>query len=200
MDPEQILPQEKTINLRSFNGKEGVYHIPAKAPNALHRRYDWLEMECKENQPSGFEDDYRIVAKYGYSLKPAEKKEYTARIRCDEAYEYIEFERLGGSTEVYLNGVKIGDTFRIHGRQANNSIRPYRFYGHFASGENEVKVISLRTESDPPEMSGYVKIGKRVATPWRVKLHYGKARVFVQTTSPEETRLRLKATGICTVS
>ena len=192
MDAEQNLPQEKAIFLRSFNGEQGVYHVPEKAANTLRARYDWLEMECGQSGAAGFEDDYRIVAKFGYTLTSAQKKEYIARISCAEKYEYIEFERLGCRAEVFLNGAKIGDNERIHGRQANNAIRPYRFYGGFMPGENEIRVVALHDESDPPVISGYVKVGRRVDKPWKVRLHYGKARVFVKTATMDETKLSIK--------
>ena len=191
MDAEQNQPREKAIFLRSFNGEQGVYHVPEKAANTLRKRYDWLEMESGQNSAAGFEDDYRIVARFGYTLTAAKQKEYTAWISCAEKYEYIEFERLGSRAEVFLNGEKIGDNARIHGRQANNAIRPYRFYGSFMPGENEVRVVALHDESDPPAISGYVKVGKREAQPWKVRLHYGKARVFVKTTATQETKLYL---------
>lgn len=189
MDAEQISPEEQAIFLRSFSLGDSIFTIPEKAPNTLRKRYDWLE---REDGAAGFEDDYRIVAKFGHNLTPPVPQEYTARISCPEAYEYIEFERLGSRTEVFLNGEKIGDTFRIHGRQANNANRPYRFYACFAPGENTLRVVALHEESDPPAMSGTVKIGKQVQGPWRVRLHYGKARVFVKTPAPETVRLYLK--------
>lgn len=188
MDAEQIRPVEQAIVLRSFSLGDGVYTVPPKAPNVLRKRHDWLETE---ERIEGFEDDYRIVARFGHNLTPPVPQEYTARISCPEAYEYIEFERLGSRTEVFLNGEKIGDTFRIHGRQANNAVRSYRFYRHFAPGENTLRVVALHEESDPPAMSGTVKIGKQVQGPWRVRLHYGKARVFVKSAEPEKTSLRL---------
>lgn len=192
MDPEQIPPREQALFVRSFSCEEGVYNVPAKAPNALRMRFDWLETESRENSAEGFEDDFRIVARFAHSLAPAQQRTYTARLHHAEAYEYVEFERLGSKTEVYLNGEKIGDTFQIHGRQANNTIRPYRFYARFAPGENELKVVALQEQSDPPAMSGYVKLGRRIEGDWKVRLHYGKARVFVKTPAPETVRLYLK--------
>ena len=177
--------------LRSFSSEAGVYPIPAKAPNELRKRYDWLEREDRENSAAGFEDDFRIVARFAHNRVPAERREYTAHVHCKEVYEYVEFERLGSKAEIFLNGKKIGDTFRTHGRQANNAVRPYRFYSDFAAGDNELRVVALHEESDPPVMSGYVKIGRRTETPWTVRLHAGRARVFVKTASPEAVTLYL---------
>ena len=189
MDAEQQPPQERALSLRSFSGKQGVYHIPEKAPNTLRRRYDWLQREDRPTPGDGFEDDYRIVAKFSHHLSSAQQQTYTARFTLAEAYEYVEFERLGSPTEVFLNGEKLGDTFRTHGRQANNANRPYRFYARFAPGENELTVVSQHEESDPPLISGYVQIGKHAETPWTVRLHYGSARVFVKSKTPESVKL-----------
>ena len=191
MDAEQLPPQEQAMFLRSFGCEAGVYHVPAKAPNELYKRYDWLEMEDSKSSAEGFEDDFRLVARFSHNRVPAERQVYTARVHCEQAYEYVEFERLGSRTEVLLNGEKIGDTFRTHGRQANNAIRPYRFYARFAEGENELTVIAQHEESDAPAMSGYVKIGRQIAPPYTVRLHYGRARVFVKTTAPKDVRLHI---------
>ena len=191
-DAEQVPPTEQTLPVRSFSCEEGVFNVPAKAPNALRMRFDWLETESGESIPTGFEDDFRIVARFGHNLTPTRRRVYTARISHTGAYEYVEFERLGSRTEVYLNGEKIGDTFRIHGRQANNAIRPYRFYARFAPGENELTVVALQEQSDPPAMSGHVRLGRRIEGDWKVRLHYGKARVFVRSETPEDVVLRAK--------
>ena len=192
MDEEQKPFTEQAIPLRSFSCEEGVYHVPAKAPNAMRKRYDWLEMETRENSAPGFEDDWRVVARFGHNRKPAEKREYIARFSGAAGYEYVEFERLGSKTQVYLNGEKIGDTLRMHGRAANNAIRPYRFYAQFAEGENELKVVALQEESDPPAMSGEVKIGRAAKTPWTLRLHCGKARVFIKAQVPRDVTVRAK--------
>ena len=193
MDAEQPAVQEKALFLHSFACDQGVYHVPEKAPNAKRKRYDWLEREDGECRVEGFEDDYRIVARFGHNLSPAERQVYTARFTCDEAYEYIEFERLGSRCEVFLNGEKIGDTLRRHGRQANNAVRPYRFYAGIAEGENELQVIACHEESDPPAISGTVRIGKRIEKPCMVKLHYGRARVFAKAAGTEDAAMIMKA-------
>ena len=136
--------------------------------------------------------EQRVESRIRKQMTSAQQEEYTARINCTEEYEYIEFERLGSRTEVFLNGKKIDDNIRIYGRMANNTIRPYRFYGRIIPGENEVKVVALHDESDPPAISGYVKVGRYVNKPWKVRLHYGKARVFVKNASMDETKLFLR--------
>jgi hypothetical protein len=73
-------------------------------------------------------------------------------------------------------------------------MRPYRFYCNFKNGENELKVESVLKEADGNvPISGYVKVGKIVKpTNWSVKLHYGKARVFVKSSTPNSVKLSAK--------
>ena len=184
--PEYYAPQEECMPVRSFVCEDKVYAVPAKAPNAVPRRYDWI---AREEKTEGYEDDYRLLATYNYGPKEKEPTVYTAKLYNAEDYEYVEFERLGRVTEVYLNGEKIGDNIRKHGRHTRNTIRPYRFYAKFKEGENELKVVSQGLENDPPAMSGYVKLGKEVVKPWKVSLHYGKARVFVKSPTPDAVKL-----------
>ena len=51
-------------------------------------------------------------------------------------------------------------------------------------------VVSEHRDSDAPGMSGYVRLGKAEETPWQVRLHYGRARVFVKTASADDVVLR----------
>jgi len=185
-DPEQILPEEQSVGLYSFTHNGQAWFVPEKAPNAKRQRYDWLE---REEKADAFEDDFRLVARYCSDKEPARIKEFSAILDDAERYEYIEFERLGSLTEIFLNDVKIGDTHRKHGSKSKNTNRPYRFYCKFRPGENVIKLVCNCMESDAPPVSGYVKLGRSVPPVWTVKLHYGKARVFVKSKTPESLAL-----------
>ena len=54
---------------------------------------------------------------------------------------------------------------------------------------NELKVTFEYGAFDLPLVSGCVKVGRRVEAPCFVKLHYGKARVFVKSEIPESLAL-----------
>jgi hypothetical protein len=87
----------------------------------------------------------------------------------------------------------MGDNIRRYGEQTRNSNRPYRFYGEFQKGANELKIVFVHdTMNDLPLISGYVKIAKRIETPWKIRLHYGKARVFVKSKQPKQFNLAVK--------
>jgi beta-galactosidase len=190
MDYEKKPKKVSEVFLRSFREGDEEYLIPNKKPNALPKRTGWLELGRKGVH---YEDDYRLIAAYKTSLPKDQTTELVATVSGVCGYEYVEFERLGGKARVYLNGQLIGDNIRIWGRMARNSIRPYRFYADFKEGENELRVVFEHdTMNDLPLMSGYVKIGKRVEEPWHVKLHYGKARVFVKSNTPEKLKLTAK--------
>jgi hypothetical protein len=194
-DPSSFEYEQKTLEedakfIKCFNIGNAVFWIPIKKENALLKRKDWLELE---SESVFYDDDFRLIAKPQTSLPKDQTTEFITTIRDVEKYEYVEFERLGGQAKVYLNGELIGDNIRWHGRQSRNSIRPYRFYGNFRKGENELKVVVVHdTMNDLPLISGYVKIAKQVETSWKVRLHYGKARVFVKSKSPEQLNLVIK--------
>ncbi len=190
-DPEQYPQKEKAKLIRSFDTDTGVYFVPEKAENTLPKRFDWLETEGKTEF---YEDDLRIVAKYRNYSENQRKVTFTAKVSGVEGYEYIEFERFGCPSEIYLNGEKIGDNNRAG--TGWYEMRPYRFYCGFSEGENEIKVVSNVGDLDAPAFSGYVKIGKNVSVPSRVKLHYGKARVFVNSDTPSDVKLNIKRVSL----
>ena len=109
----------------------------------------------------GFDNDYRDIAKFKDSLSEDREEVYTTTVTDVSGYQYIEFERLGGPTTVYLNGEEIGDNKR-NGRISYANVRPYRFYCNFKEGKNEIKVVSTQNDFTAKPISGYVKIGKTV--------------------------------------
>ncbi len=188
MDYEQKPMEEKTVFIRTFQNGNEIFSVPQKKANALGYRTDWIKYE---RIPGGTEEDFRLIAGYTNSFPENYTKEFVTTLSDVEGFEYIEFERLGGSASVYLNGELIGENVRWHGRQTRTGVRPYRFYANFQKGTNEVKVVIRYGEHAEPLMSGYVKVGKRVETPWHVKLHYGKARVFVKSKTPDAVWLKV---------
>ena len=187
LDPEQLLPKEEFILLRTFQLEDGLYTVPPKAPNRLRRRHDWLKTEPGG---SGFEDDVRIVAYFADSLVPEQTVTLTTRISHAEGYEYLEFERLGGAARVFLNGEEIGSNIGRSGRIPISNVRPYRFPCRFREGENEIRVVSIQKEFSDPPVSGQVKVGRMIpVTSQKVHLHYGRACVFVRSKEPEQIRV-----------
>jgi hypothetical protein len=92
-------------------------------------------------------------------------------------YEYIEFERVDGDIEVYLNGERIGDN-RVDYKVKGNHVRPYRFPIRTVDGENQLVIKAALLGGSELPFSGTVKLGRRVAPSYEVSLHGGKARVF----------------------
>lgn len=192
LDREQFLPVEESFDITAFECEGQTLPVPDKSGNVKGKRVDWLLPKKKE---AGYDDDYRIVAMYAYGTDNAVTKELSAKVIGAEGFEYIEFERLGGKAEIFLNGEKLGDnfTFRMPRSSSDNINRPYRFYCNFAEGVNEVKVVSAVNETAGQHISGYVKIGKTVeARNQFVRLHYGKARVFVKACEGKEADLCAK--------
>ncbi|MBP3333498.1 MAG: DUF4982 domain-containing protein [Clostridia bacterium] len=189
MDYERKPIEEEVKYIMTFKDQDVALPLAMKKPNHLLNRCDWIELEPNNGS---FEDDFRLVATYSSSSPQKQHKELVANI-CDvEGYEYIEIERLSGRAKVYLNGEFIGDNIRRHGHMGRTSNRPYRFYGNFKKGGNEIRIVFDYEEmNDLPLVSGYVKLAKRVEKPWKIKLHYGKARVFVKT--DDQNKLALSA-------
>ncbi len=186
-DYEKKPIEEEVKYIKSFNDQNVTLPVAMKKPNYLVNRSDWIDLEP---QRDFFEDDFRLVANYTTSSPQRQTKELVTTVSGVEGYEYIEFERLGGQAKVYLNGEFIGDNIRWYGTQTKNSNRPYRFYGNFQKGENQIKIVFNYEEmNDLPLVSGYVKLAKRLEKPWHVKLHYGKARVFVKTKDSKQLKL-----------
>ena len=188
-DAERMPDFEEAKQVTCFYENGVAVKVPPKKENALPPRQDWIAYEPKTET---YDDDFRLVARYKTSSPQDQVKELVAYLEDVGGYEYVEFERLDGKARVYLNGEEIGNNLRWHGRQARNSIRPYRFYGHFKEGVNELKVVFAYGAFDLPLMSGYVKVGRRVEAPYSVKLHYGKARVFVKSETPERLVLSVR--------
>lgn len=187
MDYEKKPADEEVRFIKAFDCENAVYWVPNKKVNALLPRSDRLESESKK---AFYEDDFRIIARPKTSFPRDRITELVSTVSDAEGFSYVEFERLGGQAKVYLNGESIGDNIRRHGSFCRNFVRPYRFYGNFRKGENELKIVFEHdTAADLPLISGYVKIGKRTESPWHVKLHYGKARVFVKTETPKQFKL-----------
>ncbi len=187
LDMEQLLPQEEAVFLRTFRMGDELYAVPPKAANHQRRRHDWLETEPAGN---GFEDDVRYVAKFADNRSTAQTVELVTHVSGAEAYEYLEFERLGGAARVYLNGEEIGNTVEHNGRLSISSVRPYRFDCRFREGDNEIRVVSVQREFSDPPVSGYVKLGRLNAVrSQKVRLHYGMACVFIQSAQPEQVRV-----------
>ena len=135
---------------------------------------------------------------YAYGTDNAVKKEFTARVMGACGFEYIEFERLGGKAEIFVNGEKVGDnfTYRMPRSSSDCFNRPHRFYCSFTEGCNEIKVVSEVNEAMRPHFSGYVKIGKRVGAKGHyVRLHFGKARVFVKANKGDSVKLCAEITS-----
>lgn len=183
---EQNPAVEKVEYIRAFDSEGGRYEIPPKAPNALPKRIDRF---AYEPQTGSYRDDFRMVAEYQTSSSDRQTVTLTATVECASDYEYIEFERMGCPCEVYRDGERLGDTFAIHGFKSRNTVRPYRFYAPFSKGTHEITVTAQKGSFDPPILSGSVKLGKAVQKPWKVRFHYGKARVFVRSDNPESVIL-----------
>lgn len=190
LDYEQKPAEYEELRITQLSSEKGLYSIPPKTPNFRSDRYDFILHEPKSD--NGYEDDFRTIAKYKSTLEEPKTVILTRKLTDAERFEYIEFERLGGDVTVCLNGEVLGSN-RIAQSRVNSygAARPYRFYCDFKEGENELKIVAVLNEHDPAPVSGEVKLGRRVETPWQVRLHYGRARVFLRSDEPESLSVKL---------
>lgn len=180
-EPEVRKPTEQAVRINKFNGEHGLYSVPPVIKNRRAFRYDFME---QEGQTAFFEDDLRMVARFKYSLQPKETRRFTTCVELREDHAYIEFERLYGDVRVLVDGKEIGNNLTDTWKN-----RPYRFYHDFQQGRHEIEVVAEVTETTDDVISGTVKIGRLCEPMWSVRLHYGKARVFVRSKAPAAVRL-----------
>lgn len=186
LDCEKFEDEEEYIFIRTFMDGEYLYSVPPVHKNHLRKRFDWMDPETDMRL---FSDDERRVARFADSPTPAEERVFSTSVMGAEKFEFIEFERLGGKAQVFLNGKCIGDTFSKDVRISVSAVRPHRFYASFLPGRNEITVrCRVHAGSDLP-ISGEVKIGRKVPADWKVRLHYGLARVFVRPNGDGEIRI-----------
>ena len=174
MEYEALCDVEEYTLLSAFDFDGGVYTPPEKTGNVLAGRRDFV---YREEKVDGFEDDYRIVAAFNTSDLGKVDRTYTASFTDHVGYEYIEFERVDGDIEVYLNGEMVGDN-RVDYKVKGNHVRPYRFPIRTVDGENQLVIKAALLGGSELPFSGTVKLGRRVAPKYEVSLHGGKARVF----------------------
>ena len=185
MRDEQPKALEYTEYVTTFTRDNGaLYPVPERSPNTLKRREDTLVYEASTE---GHEDDYRLVAKFKFD-KGTVKNTYTSKISGVGGYEYIEFERFATTAHVYLNGEEIGNNVTPSRYDFNCFSRPYRFYCNIPDGINTLTVVTEGNgRGADSDFSGYVKIGKTVKSSVRMRLHYGKLRVFLRSKAPSES-------------
>jgi len=187
-DYEQKPIREEFIHILHFADENGMFAVPTKAENHGIRRYD----ELVKNTPQPWlHEGERIIAKYKLTVDEPQIRELTTTVCDADGFEYIEFERFGGDTEVFINGELVGDNHPKCRADWPNT-RPYRFYYDFGEGEYGIKLVSKLTRSANGyslPISGSVKLGRRVNEPLEVRLHYGKARIFVKGAHAEDIKL-----------
>lgn len=179
---EQKPRVEEARYLRIFGSEDGLYPVPQRMPNTEKQNAwsasarDILYREEASDCDPMFEDDYRVIIKSEKIVQEPQEYVYSTRFSGAEGFRYVEFERLHGAVTVELDGTVLGDNLKGLSREN----RPYRFYADFTEGTHTLTVRTLLSDGTRGAMSGYVKLGREKVEPWTVRLHYGKARVFVR--------------------
>ena len=127
---------------------------------------------------------------------------FTATIEDAEDYSFLQFERLFGEFEVWLNGELLGKSFPSHfyyGATTKQSA-PYRFDCQFKAGKNLLEVKMQGMNTSQMGIYGGAYIGKRVKPQWKRSTFYGRARVFVETGDEAELKLLAEAEDVASAS
>ncbi len=180
VDYEQKTDEDECVFIRNFRYEHGMYSVPLVQENVRRNRFDRL---VKTESQEGFPGERRYTAVFSDEITEKETLTFISEIRLAEDFDYIEFERLGGTARVFVDGEEIGNNLRSYGRMPFNNVRPYRFYRKINAGEHEISVVSEHYGNGIPPISGTVRLGRKVSIPWTVRLHFGRARVFVRKAS-----------------
>ncbi len=138
-----------------------------------------------------YEDSHRLVWQYQSPNEKTTSAIFEAEIADAEGFEFIQFDRLFGKFEVYLNGTLIGkNTAHLH------VTTPYRFYCQFKNGANHLEVRMSGVNTAQLGIYNRVAIGKTVKPIWKKESFYGKLRVFVQAKDSGSFTLLAKSNGL----
>ena len=195
-EPDKFLDKEITTPVENWFIVDGDNKFPIEIEKTTAHNYNefseghacWMEPKNPH-----FCDDYRMVHRQG-GLKsiPTRTFEYEAVFEATEQYKYVEFERLYGECEIFLNGEKIGER-RDH---FNFAPREHRYQANFKNGTNVIKVVSTAQENKKIGPHESVKIGYAEKASWRRKAFNGLAQVLVQANAPGELIIKAHSPGL----
>ena len=149
-----------------------------------------------------YEDNYRLVWQFKAEGEAPVDAVFTATVENAEDYSFLQFERLFGEFEVWLNGELLGKSFPSHfyyGATTKQSA-PYRFDCHFKTGKNLLEVKMKGMNTSQMGIYGGAYLGKRVKPQWKRSTFYGRARVFVELKDGAELKLLAEAEDVASAS
>ena len=194
---DKVLESTETRELTDFYVTRGEstkekYVIPDENDMSGVEKSDCIDAQFKsvlfEPKHPDYEDNHRLVWQYNSSGEADKNAIFEAEITDAEGFEFIQFERIFGKFEVYLNGALIGRSFaHIH------QTVPFRFYCSFKKQTNHLEVRVNGVNTAQLGIYNKVTIGKTIPPVWKKKSFYGKLRVFVQTKGVGKFTLRANA-------
>ncbi len=191
-EPDKFLDKAVETNVENWFLLDGETKIPCEIEKKTALNYDKKIVSAYwyDRNTENFEDEYRIIWRGSGQIVTSEKTVVQeAQFYATEQYEYIEFERLFGKCEIFLNGEKIGDKQR---ERLNVAPREYRYYGKFKNGINVVKVVATAKENEKVGIHENAKIGYYEKAAWRRRAFNGLCQVIVQANGTPGT-LEIKA-------
>ncbi|MBP5209331.1 MAG: DUF4982 domain-containing protein [Clostridia bacterium] len=128
-----------------------------------------------------YEDEHRLVWQFSTGEEKTLEATFEAVFDDDGDSTFVEFERLFGAFEVFLNGVLIGRSFPVDHFHPGTLYRPapYRFAGRFVRGENRLTVVMRGPDTRQMGVYGGVRTGREEPPVWRRSTFFGHARAFL---------------------
>lgn len=205
LEPDKFLPEEELRPLTELYVTEGgvrrPYAIPPVGDRTGVAKFPVIDSVFKavreEPRHPLYEDEHRLLWQFTTPGEEEREAVFEAEITGAEGYTFLQFERLCGRFEVWLDGEPIGRSLPESFSQSTTLYRsaPYRFPCRLKEGKGKLTVRMSGLNTAPMGIYGGVYLGKPVAPTWRRSTYYGKLRVFVQRDGVHGAPLTLTASA-----
>lgn len=199
LEPDKFLLGEVLRPLDGFcvtkNGETKPYPLlkgSSEAEVFLPKRVDSQYAGTKyEPRHPLYEDEHRYVWQMSAEGEKEVEATFEAELTDVADCTFLQFERLCGEFEVYLNGSLIGSSFKgkMYQSLTHYQSAPWRFACTFNEGANRLCVRMRGLNTKPLGIFGGVFAGKKTQPVWKRSTFFGRARVFVRASAGQSPAL-----------
>ncbi len=189
-EPERFIKKVVETDIEKWFIIDGENKIPTgvNESNTLNYYDPSYQKPIPEGANELYRDDMRIVWSVE-SNAPIDTIEYETELTTSCETKYIEFNRLYGDSEVYLNGEKIGSKSMV-------DYRPHRFYGNFKEGKNVIRVKCFAPNDQKIGIYNSARIGRFEKALWHRKAFNGLALVLIKANGKGEIKIKAHSKGL----